>query len=233
MRIHTMILALDTSQSSGSIALEQGGRLVYSAYFDINITHSETLMPQLDHALRFCASSPKDIEAIVLCIGPGSFTGIRIGLATAKGIAYGLQIPLYTYDSLAMIAVSAYQGGRKIVSVVDAKMKELYSATYDQDLQELCAPKLCTPQEVVQDFPPDAVLIGSGAALISSFLDQKNVPYQLALAHQNLPSAISLLSLMQLKAQKDVYSFSHISEMEPLYLRESTAQIRNRQKLET
>ena len=79
-----MKLALDTSQSSGSIALSEAGKLLYSAYFDIRVTHSETLMPAIDSALKVCGKSPQDLVELLVCIGPGSFTGLRIGLATVK-----------------------------------------------------------------------------------------------------------------------------------------------------
>ncbi|HNQ44051.1 MAG TPA: tRNA (adenosine(37)-N6)-threonylcarbamoyltransferase complex dimerization subunit type 1 TsaB, partial [Candidatus Cloacimonadota bacterium] len=117
-----MILALDSSQSAGSLALMDAGRLVYSAWFDIRITHSETLMPQLDAAFKLCGYSQKDLSGIVLCNGPGSFTGLRIGLATAKGIAFGLGIPVTTFNSLQLAALNCLPAGTNILALIDAKM---------------------------------------------------------------------------------------------------------------
>ncbi len=222
-----MILALDTSQTSGSIALENEGNLVYSAFFDISITHSETLMPQIEHALKFCGYKKGDISALVISIGPGSFTGLRIGLSSAKGIAYGLQIPIYTYNTLEMIAVSAYDRRQNIVSVIDAKMKELYTATYDPHLQEISAPQVCLPADLIPCIKPDSVLVGSGSKIMTGLLTENKIPHSMVLKHQNLPSAVNLLALLELKPQKEVYNFERLAELEPLYLRESTAQIRH------
>ncbi|HRY84152.1 MAG TPA: tRNA (adenosine(37)-N6)-threonylcarbamoyltransferase complex dimerization subunit type 1 TsaB, partial [Candidatus Cloacimonadota bacterium] len=116
-----MLLALDCSQNYGSLALLEAGVLIYSAYFDLRVTHSETLLPALDHALKLLGKKPAELEAILLSNGPGSFTGLRIGLATAKGLALGLQIPIYPYDSLQMMAVAALGMNSSILVAVDAK----------------------------------------------------------------------------------------------------------------
>lgn len=227
-----MILALDTSQSSGSIAIENDGVLLYSSYFDLSITHSETLMPQIDYAINFCGLNKTDLHAIVLSIGPGSFTGLRIGLSSAKGIAFGLQIPIYTFNSLEMTAASAYDLDRPIVSVIDAKMKEVYAAIYDPLLNEVTPPLVCLPPDLVSLIPADSILLGSGSHLLKSLLTGQGIPTKSLLKHQNLPTADNLLSLLQLKPQKEVYNFERLAELEPLYLRESTAQIK-RKEMET
>ena len=76
-------LAIDTSNSSGSIALMKNRELLFSSFFNIKITHSETLMPEIDRALSLCNLETTDLDEILIAIGPGSFTGLRIGLATA------------------------------------------------------------------------------------------------------------------------------------------------------
>ena len=220
-----MLLALDTSQNSGSIALRADHKLVYSAFFNISITHSETLMPQIDAALRFCGFSRTDLEAIVLCQGPGSFTGLRIGMATAKGIALGLQIPIYTYNSLQSTALSLYGCGRNILSVVDAKMKEVYFAKYDEFLNELVSPRVLEPLDILQMVPRDCFVIGTAAPLISEILHANQIPHRIALPHQNLLHAEALFTLMDLKGHPEGYDFNTLAELEPEYLRESTAQV--------
>ncbi len=227
-----MILALDTSQTSGSIALEKDGDLVYSAFFDLSITHSETLMPQIDYALSFCGLRKTELSAIVLSIGPGSFTGLRIGLSTAKGIAFGLQIPVHTFNSLEMTAFSAYAGDRPIVSIIDAKMKEVYAAIYDPLLNDLEPPRVCLPQDLAPLIPAGSILLGSGSHLLGPLLAEHGIHTKGLLKYQNLPSAVNLLGLLQLRPQKDVYNFESLAELEPLYLRESTAQIK-RKEMET
>ncbi|PKN78171.1 MAG: tRNA (adenosine(37)-N6)-threonylcarbamoyltransferase complex dimerization subunit type 1 TsaB [Candidatus Cloacimonetes bacterium HGW-Cloacimonetes-1] len=220
-----MFLALDTSQNSGSIALYADHALVYSAFFNISITHSETLMPQIDAALSFCGYSRIDLEAIVLCKGPGSFTGLRIGMATAKGISLGLQIPIYTYNSLESTALSLYGCGRNILAVVDAKMKEIYFAKYDEFLNELVSPRVLEPLDILQMEPQDCFVIGTAAPAISEILSAHQIPHRVALPHQNLLHAEALFTLMEIKGQPMAYDFNSLAELEPEYLRESTAQV--------
>ncbi len=222
-----MKLALDSSQNSGSIALWDSGRVVYGAYFSISVTHSETLMPQVDAALRLCGSSPADLEAVLLTIGPGSFTGLRIGLATAKGIAFGLRIPLQTFSTLQLAALERYNCGRNILAILDAKMQEAYAALYDEQLQELRPPQVCTPEAVCGWGLEDCYLAGSGVSLIGPLLEQRNIKAR-AVPESPLQAA-GLFTLAEMFPQPEIYDFQSLAELEPEYLRESTAQVRKRQ----
>ncbi|MCB5246725.1 MAG: tRNA (adenosine(37)-N6)-threonylcarbamoyltransferase complex dimerization subunit type 1 TsaB [Candidatus Cloacimonetes bacterium] len=223
-----MKLALDTSQSSGSIALWDSGRVVYSASFDISVTHSETLMPQVDAALKFCGFQPADISAVYLANGPGSFTGLRIGLATAKGIAYGLKIPLLTFSTLRLAALPRYHCGRKILAVIDAKMHEVYAALYDEDLQELAAPAVCYPEELLNWEPGGAYLLGSGARLLEPVLTERSIPF--VAVPETALNAAGVFTLASLFPREESYSFQQLASLEPIYLRESTAQVRRQGK---
>lgn len=217
-----MILALDTTQGSGSIALQDAERIAYCSMFDISITHSETLMPQVDHALRFCGFQPSDIGTVVLCNGPGSFTGLRIGMATAKGIAYGNQAGIAVYDSLLLHAFPRRKCGKNILSVIDARMKEVYAALYDEELGEIIPPQVCMPDELASWETGDAYLVGSGIRLIAP---ERFVAVPMAEQTAYVP-ACGLLALHALQQHPVEYDFKVLAELEPLYLRESTAQIR-------
>ncbi len=223
-----MKLALDTSQTSGSIALWDSGRVVYSAYFDLSITHSETLMPQVDHALRFCGFRPSDIESVLLAIGPGSFTGLRIGLATAKGIAYGLKIPLLNFSTLRLCALPRYGCGRNILAVMDARMKEVYAALYDENLNELVPPSVCAPREIASWDLGEAYLLGSGALLVEKELNNKE-PRLIQVPHQPA-NAAGLFTLAGLFPQPGIHDLNELAALEPQYLRDSTAQLRRQGK---
>jgi tRNA threonylcarbamoyladenosine biosynthesis protein TsaB len=221
-------LALDTTQSSGSIALWHSGRVIYSAWFDISITHSETLMPQVDSALNFCGFTPADIEAILLTLGPGSFTGLRIGLATAKGICYGLKIPLLAFSTLQLFALQRYNCGKNILVVMDAKMKEVYAALYDQDLNELTSPTVCAPDEIAGWDLADFYLVGNGAELLKPYLEQQTRKL-LSVPEQPL-NASGLFTLAELFPREETYDLDYLARLEPQYLRESTAQIIQKNK---
>ena len=223
-----MRLALDASQTSGSIALEDAGRVVYSACFDIDITHSEALMPQVDHALKFCGFRPADISTLLLTLGPGSFTGLRIGLATAKGIAYGLKIPLLTFDTLRLCSLARYHCRRRILAVLDAKMKEIYAALYDENLCEIEAPRVCSPEEVADWDLENCYVLGSGAPIIAPVFQNRKLE-TISVPSQPL-NAAGLFTLAELFPQNESYDFDRLARLDPLYLRESTAQIRRRQQ---
>jgi tRNA threonylcarbamoyladenosine biosynthesis protein TsaB len=221
-----LILAIDSSQSSGSVAIQADGRIIYSAFFDIKITHSETLMPAIDHALTFCEAKREQLEAVYVCNGPGSFTGLRIGLATAKGIAFGLGIPLYTFSSLQLAALPAQGLGKNILVCIDAKMKELYYALFSPDLCELMPPQIIQPDALADIELRDFILCGSGTEIMHPLFCTKNIPHFQLNSLMQIPSAAGLFSLGKILADQLVPQ--NLAELEPLYLRESTAQVRAR-----
>jgi tRNA threonylcarbamoyladenosine biosynthesis protein TsaB len=223
-------LALDTSSTSGSIALEKDGELIYQCYFNIDITHSETLMPQIDAAVKFCKLTPGDLSGVVTTIGPGSFTGLRIGLATAKGICYGRKIPLLTYSSLELVAANCYGSAHPILVVQDAKMKELYAALYSPTLKPIIAPAVIKPEELVSMVDMTVTIAGNMQARIKPMLLEKGLQVFPALEHQNFPMASGLLALKKYKPQSEEYNFELLATLEPQYLRESTAQIKFKEK---
>lgn len=224
-----MKLALDTTLSSGSIALADEERVLYSAFFDIRITHSETLMPAIDYALKFCGLSREKLREIYVCMGPGSFTGLRIGLATAKGIAFGLNLPLYAWSSLELAALGASGLGKPILAVIDAKMKEVYYALYDSELKELIAPQVGKPEALAALEMDDFILCGSGTGLVSPILQKaKKYVYQLDPLY-HIPNAAGLFSLGKKLPEKLIPQ--DLAALEPLYVRDSTAQIKKKQGL--
>jgi tRNA threonylcarbamoyladenosine biosynthesis protein TsaB len=223
-------LAIDSSSTSGSIALEADGIMIYQCYFNIDITHSETLMPQIDAALQFCGYKSENLTGIVTTIGPGSFTGLRIGLATAKGIAYGRKIPLLTYSSLELVAANCYGSGLPILVCLDAKMKELYAAMYAPNLEVLYAPRVIKAEDLAAKIDSSVLIVGNASEKVIPLLKEKGLEIQNTLKHQHLPMAAGLFSLMKLKPQPEVYDFDVLARLEPEYLRESTAQIRFQEK---
>ncbi|MFB3844703.1 MAG: tRNA (adenosine(37)-N6)-threonylcarbamoyltransferase complex dimerization subunit type 1 TsaB [Candidatus Cloacimonadaceae bacterium] len=223
-------LALDCSSNSGSIALEQDGKLLYQCYFNIDITHSETLMPQLDTAMKFCGLKPEDLSGIITTIGPGSFTGLRIGLATAKGLAYARKIPLLTYSTLELIAANCYCCANPILVCLDAKMQELYTALYSPKLEPILAPCVLKPADLVSRLEEDVFLVGNMNERIKPLLEAKGLQVYKGLEHQNFPMAAGLFSLRRLKPQSEIYDIQLLAELEPQYLRASTAQVKLKEK---
>jgi tRNA threonylcarbamoyladenosine biosynthesis protein TsaB len=220
-------LAIDSSQRAGSIALCNEDGLLYSAYFNISVTHSETLMPVMDYAMKLCGYNPQDIDEIFVCLGPGSFTGLRIGIATAKGIAYARGTRVLGYSSLQMAALPCLVSGKKILSVIDAKMKELYVAGFTQTLQPIIAPQVVSFPELLAWDIQDYILSGSGATLAAEAFKKNDITVAIAPNYFHQLRAEWLFDLPDYIAP-NIYEGQSLANLEPLYLRESTAQLRKK-----
>ncbi len=220
-----IILAIDTSNSSGSIALMKNKVLLFSSYFNIKITHSETLMPEIDRALSLCNLTTDRLDAIAIAIGPGSFTGLRIGLATAKGICYAHKIPLIPISSLKILAMNYYNCGKDILVMQDAKMKEVYVALYSDKLAEITSPRCISPEEVARLVKNPTIVVGTG---ISSYRDllsgHPNIEIN-DISEKNQAKAESIFSLIQIENIHPSFDFDFNSQLEPFYIRKSQAEV--------
>ena len=128
-----LILAFETSAKAASVALMEGSRLLGEAYQNTGLTHSQTLMVMAEDLLKQCGKTAADVEAVAVAEGPGSFTGVRIGVAAAKGFAWGREIPCYGISTLEAMAESLgiYEG--YICPVMDARRSQVYNALFYAD----------------------------------------------------------------------------------------------------
>lgn len=218
-------LAVDTSNSSGSIALLKNKELLFSSYFNIKITHSETLMPEIDRALSLCNLTTDKIDVLALAIGPGSFTGLRIGLATAKGISYAHKLPIIPISSLKIVAMNYYNCGKDILVMQDAKMKEVYVALYSSTLVELLPPTCIHPEEVNKMIKNPTIVVGSGVGIYGDYLlGNPNIEVN-SLAEKNQAKAESMFSIMEIEDINPSFDFDFNSKLEPYYIRKSQAEV--------
>ena len=125
-----LLLAFETSAKAASVALFEENILLGEQYQNTGLTHSQTLMVMAEDLLGQCGKTPADVEAVAVANGPGSFTGVRIGAAAAKGFAWGRDIPLYGVSTLEAMALGlgAYQG--YICPVMDARRSQVYNALF-------------------------------------------------------------------------------------------------------
>ena len=124
------ILAVDTAGRTAGVAVMEDDRLLYEVYLDAGLTHSETLLPMMDAALKACRLSCADIDLYGVNAGPGSFTGLRIGLAAVKGLALPRQTPCAPVSTLEALA-AAHIGEGTVVCALDARRGQVYSAAFD------------------------------------------------------------------------------------------------------
>ena len=125
-----LILAFETSAKAGSVALADEHKLLGESYCNTGLTHSQTLMSMARDLLAACGKTAQEVTAVAVAKGPGSFTGIRIGIAAAKGFAWGGQIPCYGVSTLEAMALSlgAYDG--YVLPVMDARRNQVYNALF-------------------------------------------------------------------------------------------------------
>ena len=132
------ILSIETSTSICSVAIHEQGELLALAEIKEPGAHAEKLLLLVDELFEKAGLSFGDLDAVAVSQGPGSYTGLRIGVSTAKGIAYALEIPLIGINTLqAMAASQSVAPGDYVVAVLDARRKEVYTQTFGDSLQEL------------------------------------------------------------------------------------------------
>ncbi len=130
------ILALDTSTKAGSACILEDENLIGEIFFNLEKTHSERILPIIDYILNFANLSLSEIDLFVCGIGPGSFTGIRIGLAIAKGFSFSLKKPLVGISSLDALAYEFYNE-KEYISIIEGRNKEYFYAIYKWDKNDL------------------------------------------------------------------------------------------------
>ncbi len=161
-------LAIEAAGKTASVAILQDGVLQYESFLAGGLTHSETLMPLIDSALQATKLTPADIDLYGVTAGPGSFTGLRIGLATVKGLAFAQNTPCAAVSTLAALA-ACHAGEGTVISALDARRAQVYWAAFDLASQTRLTPDAAEPIEKLEEFVEKCkkplFFIGDGARL--------------------------------------------------------------------
>ncbi len=166
-----LILAFETSAKAASVALADGNKLLGESYQNTGLTHSQTLLPMAQDLLKSCGYTPQQVEAVAVAAGPGSFTGIRIGVAAAKGFAWGAELPCCGVSTLEAMALNlgAYDG--LVVPVMDARRSQIYTATFSAEggkLTRQCEDRAISLEELAEELKNSektVFLVGDGSNL--------------------------------------------------------------------
>ena len=171
-----LILAFETSAKAGSAALLDDKKLLGESYNNTGLTHSQTLMVMAEDLLKQCGKSVSDVTAVAVAEGPGSFTGVRIGVAAAKGFAWGGQLPCYGVSTLESMAetLGVYEG--HVCACMDARRNQVYNAVFAvhggklERVSEDRAIALSDLQAELEQISGPIFLVGDGAALTHTTL---------------------------------------------------------------
>ena len=166
-----LILAFETSAKAGSVALVDEHKLLGESYCNTGLTHSQTLMTMAQELLTTCGKAAADVTAVAVARGPGSFTGIRIGIAAAKGFAWGGQLPCCGESTLEAMALSLGAWEGTVCCVMDARRQQVYNALFAAKggtLTRLCpdrAISLADLEKELKNLPKPIFLVGDGSNL--------------------------------------------------------------------
>jgi tRNA threonylcarbamoyl adenosine modification protein YeaZ len=222
------ILSIDTSSNNCSIAVVGKNAMLGEININYNLQHSVLLMPLVEELLERLNLSPKDLDALAVSTGPGSFTGLRIGLSAVKGMALGLNLPVYAADALAILAYGAYGYKGILVPMVDALRGGYYTGfyTFSQGiLKTIMEPAILTLEEVREKLSEE-----EGEIMILGDIVEKKTEEELKFSANvliapdslNIPKASNIPYL--LKERIDRKEAEDIHELVPLYMRKSQAE---------
>ena len=239
-----LILALDSTAQVGSVALcEDDGHLLAECTLNTGNTHSETLLPTVEFLLKSCGVTVDDVDLFACTAGPGSFTGVRIGAATVKGIAFGKGKPCVGVSTLEALATNARAFDGIICPCMNARRQQVYNALFackDGKLTRLCEDRALAIEELLGEVSTYAneqriYLVGDGAELVMDFdetgdrfpaLDGSLILLEERLRNQSGYS----VALVALEAYRNGQTCTD-AELVPVYLRPSQAERMRMEKL--
>jgi len=224
------VLILGVSTSTKQVGAAIGGHegVLASSHSARGKRHAENLAPAIDFVRRQARVELDEISAVAVDIGPGLFTGLRVGIAAAKAVAHALRVPMIGISSLDLLAWPVRHTSREIVAVIDARRGEVFSARYRPTpggVQRLSEPLVCGPDdlraELVAD-DHDYLVVGDGGLRYAELLDDV-ISVEVGEQHLAYPNAASLVQLAHAKALRE--DFVKPWQLEPLYLRAPDAEI--------
>lgn len=166
-----LLLTFETSAKAASVALFEGEKLLGESYQNTGLTHSQTLMVMAQDLIKQCGYTPADITHTAVAAGPGSFTGVRIGVAAAKGFAWGKEIPCYGVSTLEAMALGLGIWDGTVVCAMDARRSQVYNAVFQVErgvltrISEDRAIALADLKTELERIDGPVYLVGDGAAL--------------------------------------------------------------------
>lgn len=221
------ILGIDTSTMTGSVAIITEDRLIAEYTLHTKTTHAERLLTMVEYALQSASLSIRDVDGIAVALGPGSFTGLRIGVTTAKSIAYSTQKPIMAVPSLDALASQYLFSELLICPILDARKKEVYTAFYRNtgaQVRRLSEYSVIAPENFLQEITEPVLFLGDGVPPYRKQLEESLGEHALFADAAHLFPRASLIA----KLGCDRFMAGEHDEcfaLTPLYIRKSDAEI--------
>jgi tRNA threonylcarbamoyl adenosine modification protein YeaZ len=215
-----MQLTIDTSTDSAGIALVQEGKVLAEATWRCGQNHTVELLPRLAQLLNEAEIKLQSINCIIVAKGPGSFNGLRVGISTAKGLAFSLEIPIIGISSLELEAYQHAETGLPICPIFNAGRGEIATALYqkkDNQWRQLAAEHITTIDALCSEISGKTIFCGEHVPLIASQLKER-LGQKAVIAPDQLRRAGLLAELA--KGRLEAGDYDHPATLQPLYLRQ-------------
>lgn len=228
------ILGIDTTGQTASAALLEDERLIAEFTLNYKLTHSQTIMPMIAEIIEKSETDKASIDCIACAAGPGSFTGLRIGAATAKGFALALDKPIVAVPTLDALAYNVFESGKIICPIMDARRNQVYAAFYMWEngrllrLTDHMAESIERVIEIAEMLEQEVIFLGDGVPVHRARLEE-NEDFLFAPAHCNLQRAASVAALGRILAEDGMAKPGE--ELELIYLRKSQAEREREERL--
>ncbi len=223
------ILGLDSSGLVASVAVAEEGNLLAEYTVNYKKTHSQTLLPMLDELVKMIELDLHTIDAIAIATGPGSFTGLRIGSATAKGLGFALGKPLVEIPTVDGLAYNLWGSSDVVCPLMDARRNQTYTGLYEfvdgkmQVIRQQCAVGIDEIIANINQLDRSVIFLGDGVPVFNDYIQENcKVPFSFAPAHMNKQrgAAVAALAFLYVEEGKVQTAAGH----RPDYLRLSQAE---------
>lgn len=223
------VLGINTSTTFGSVGLVDTDRVMGEYSLNIPITHSERLMTCIDRLLTDARVRLDEVEGFSIALGPGSFTGLRIGISTVKGLAFATNLPVVGVSTLEALALNVLNATSKVCPILDARKKEVYAALFRTDpsyrMKRLTPDMVTSPQALVEEIDGPVIFLGDGLEVYGNFLKRKLgrqaslVAPELGYVHGTVVARMGMNLIMKGKRLD-------LASLVPHYVRRSEAEIK-------
>lgn len=229
------ILGIDTSSMASSVAVIEDNKLICEYTINTKKTHSQKLMPMIENMLKISDVNINEMDMIAICEGPGSFTGLRIGMATAKAIAHVNNLPIVGVNSVELLAGNMNLSEKKICSILDAQKTQVYMGQYKYENNELVEIKAVDVVEIddlleeLSNSDEEWIIVGEAVYKYEDKIKEvKNI--HIPAPSHNVSKASSLCTIAMNKYKKDIAVYDCYS-INPIYIRKSQAEVQYDEKM--